>query len=62
MTILDQTPSPREAEAGEPDDHAAKLARLRAAVQVGLDQLDRGEGIEVTDIGAWLDGLGRRGD
>ncbi|WP_158918328.1 type II toxin-antitoxin system ParD family antitoxin [Caulobacter sp. S45] len=39
------------------DTDAARLARLRAAVQVGLDQLERGEGIEVEDIGAWLDEL-----
>jgi antitoxin ParD1/3/4 len=40
----------------------AKLERLRAAIQVGLDELERGEGIEVTDIAAWLDGLGRGKD
>ena len=43
------------------DRKAARLERLRAAIQVGQDQLDRGEGIEVHDITAWLDGLGRRG-
>ncbi len=37
---------------------AAKLERLRAAIPVGLDELERGEGIEVTDIAAWLDELG----
>jgi len=37
---------------------AAKLERLRAAIQVGLDELERGEGIEVTDLEAWLDELG----
>ncbi len=41
------------------EGEAAKLARLRAAVQLGLDEIERGEGIEVRDIGAWLDGLGR---
>jgi antitoxin ParD1/3/4 len=41
---------------------AAKLERLRAAIQVGQDELDRGERIEVTDIAAWLDGLGRGPD
>ena len=43
------------------DRKAARLERLRAAIQVGQDQLDRGEGIEVHDVGAWLDGLGRSG-
>ena len=42
------------------DRDAVRLERLKAAIQVGQDELDRGEGIEVTDIGAWLDGLGRR--
>jgi antitoxin ParD1/3/4 len=41
---------------------AARIERLRAAIQVGLDELERGEGIEVTDITAWLDGLGRGKD
>jgi len=40
-------------------DEAAKLARLNAMLQVGIDQLDRGEGIVVTDVKAWLDSLGR---
>jgi predicted transcriptional regulator len=56
MTILDNT----AAAAGEPDDHVAKLERLRAAIQVGLDEIERGEFEVVTDITAWLDGLGRR--
>ncbi len=38
---------------------AFRLARFNALVQVGLDQLDRGERIEVTDTRAWLDTLGR---
>ncbi len=42
------------------DRKAARLARLRAAIQVGLDDLERGDVEEVTDITAWLDGLGRR--
>jgi antitoxin ParD1/3/4 len=42
------------------DRRAARLERLRAAIQVGLDELDRGEGIEVQDVSAWLDSLGRR--
>lgn len=39
----------------------AKLRRLRDAVQVGLDELDRGEGIDVAwdQLDDWLDGLGR---
>ncbi|AWC68680.1 hypothetical protein CA606_20350 [Caulobacter vibrioides] len=41
-------------------DEAARVARYRALIQEGLDELDRGEGIEVTDIDAWLDTLGRR--
>jgi hypothetical protein len=40
-------------------DEAAKLARLNAMLQVGIDQLDRGQGIVVTDVKAWLDSLGR---
>lgn len=41
-------------------DEAARLARYRALIQEGLDELDRGEGVEVTDVKAWLDTLGRR--
>ena len=41
-------------------DDAARLARYRALIQEGLDELDRGEGIEVTDVDAWLDTLGRK--
>lgn len=36
------------------DAHAARLARLRAAIQDGVDELDRGEGEVVEDIGAWI--------
>lgn len=39
-------------------DDAVRLARYRALIQEGLDELDRGEGIEVTDVKAWLDTLG----
>ncbi len=42
------------------DRNAARRQRLRAAIQVGLDDLERGDVEEVTDITAWLDGLGRR--
>lgn len=40
-------------------DDAARLARYRALLQEGLDDLDRGEGLEVTDVEAWLDTVGR---
>ena len=40
-------------------DDDGKLERLRDAINVGLDELDAGLGIEVTDVKAWLDGLGR---
>ena len=43
------------------EEDAARLEALRGAVQVGLDELDRGEGVEVSDAAAWLDGLGRKG-
>jgi len=42
---------------GGPDD-ACRLARFHALIQEGLDELDRGEFIEATDVRAWLDGLG----
>jgi antitoxin ParD1/3/4 len=43
------------------DEYEQKLARLKAAAQEGLDELDRGEGIEVEwdQLDNWLDGLGR---
>lgn len=53
--ILDQAAAP----ALDADD-AVRTARYRALVQEGLDELDRGEGIEVTDVKAWLDTLGRQ--
>lgn len=37
----------------------SRLDRLREAINEGLDELDAGLGIEVTDVRAWLDGLGR---
>ncbi len=40
-------------------DDDAKLQRLRDAIDEGLDELEAGLGIEVTDVRAWLDGLGR---
>ena len=39
----------------EEDD--AKLARLRAEIQIGIDQLARGEGEVVDDIDQWFDRL-----
>lgn len=47
--------------AAAPDaDDAARAARYRTLIQEGLNELDHGAGIEVTDIDAWLDTLGRR--
>lgn len=43
----------------EADSEAQKLANLRAKIEVGLAQLDRGEAVRVTDVAAWLDTLGR---
>jgi hypothetical protein len=39
-------------------DEARRVARFHALIQEGQDELDRGEGIEVTDVKAWLDTLG----
>jgi putative addiction module CopG family antidote len=39
--------------------HDTQLAALKSKIQEGLDELDAGLGIEVEDIEAWLDGLGR---
>lgn len=61
MTARKITLDPAAAPAPQDDaDAAARLARYRALVQEGLDELDRGEGIEVTDVKAWLDTLGRK--
>ncbi|NBU29682.1 MAG: type II toxin-antitoxin system ParD family antitoxin [Caulobacteraceae bacterium] len=38
-------------------EHAIKLERLKATIQVGVDELDRGEGLAVTDVSAWLEDL-----
>ena len=43
-------------------DDKLKLAALNAAIQVGIDQLDRGEGVEITDIDAFMDDIGREVD
>ena len=45
----------------EEDERAAKLARLRAAVQEGIDAIERGEYEEVDDVEAWMAQRGRRG-
>lgn len=39
----------------EADAEAVKMERFLAKVQVGIDQIERGEGIEVTDVRAFLD-------
>ena len=36
------------------DCKAARLERLRAAIQVGLDDLERGDFVEVTDLDAYF--------
>jgi hypothetical protein len=36
---------------------AFRIARLNALLQPAIDSLDRGEGIVVDDIKAWLDGI-----
>ena len=62
MTILETkstlAPNGDDVEALDPELYAAKLERFRAAIQIGLDELERGEGIVVTDIGAFLRELG----
>lgn len=39
------------------DRRARKLERLNAAIQVGQDQIDRGEVIEIDDLTAFFDEL-----
>jgi putative addiction module CopG family antidote len=39
------------------DDEAEKMRRFLSKVRSGLDQLDRGEGVEVTDLQAYFDAL-----
>jgi len=43
---------------GPDADEARRVTRFHALIQEGLDELDCGEYIEVTDVKAWLDGLG----
>jgi antitoxin ParD1/3/4 len=38
-------------------EHALKLEQLKATIQIGVDELNRGEGIEVTDVSTWLEDL-----
>ncbi len=47
----------------ETDEHELKLARLRAAIQEGLDDLEQGRSEEVDwdRLDEWMDGLGRSG-
>ena len=37
------------------DEDAAKLARLRAEIQIGIDEIERGEGEIIDDIDKWFD-------
>ena len=39
------------------DDENAKLARMDAKIQAGIDELDRGEGVVVSDLDAYFDDL-----
>lgn len=41
------------------DAEAFRVERFNALVQVGLDQIERGEVITVSDTKAWLKSLGR---
>lgn len=43
------------------EEYAAKLAALVAAAEEAEAEIARGEGIEVDDVRAWLDTLGRGG-
>lgn len=43
------------------EEYAAKLAALVAAAEEAEAEIARGEGIEVHDVRAWLDTLGRGG-
>ena len=52
--ITDAVERLRERAAADQDDDA-KLARLNAKLQKAVDSLDRGEGIEITDLTAHFD-------
>lgn len=50
----------RETPLDGPDaEDARRVARFHALIQEGLDDLDAGRFIEVTDVKTWLDTLGR---
>lgn len=44
----------------EEDERVLKLERLNAAIQEGVEAMERGDYEDVEDVGVWLDGLGRR--
>jgi len=52
--ITDAVERLRERAAADQDDDA-KLARLNAKLQKAVESLDRGEGIEITDLTAHFD-------
>lgn len=58
--ITDAVDRLREQAAADLDDDDAKLARLNAKLQKAIDSLDRGEGIEITDLDAYFDGVMKR--
>jgi putative addiction module CopG family antidote len=39
------------------NDEAEKMRRFQSKVRTGLDQLDGGEGVEITDLKTYFDGL-----
>ncbi len=39
------------------DRRQKKLERLRAAIQVGIDQVERGEGVVINDLDSWFDAI-----
>ena len=41
-------------------DNETRLARLNARLTKAIDGLDRGEGIEITDLDAYFDGVMKR--
>ncbi len=43
--------------AAEETDDETKLARLNIKLQKAIDSLDRGEGIEITDLDAYFDAM-----
>ncbi len=45
-------------------ENALKLERLRAQIQLGIDDLENGDFIEIenADLGAYIDGLGGVGE